>query len=208
VQTGATFLTDDRPARLAAAETGLIKALSMAPQHARAHMLLGRAKIFNNRGAQGIAECEQALALDRNLANAHAYIGLAKYFLGRGAETEAHVQEALRLSPRDTDAFIWMMFAGFGKLQLGADEEAVARFRRSVEINRNHLRSHFYLAAALAHLGRLDEAQSAVEAGLALDRTFTISRFRRAYVPSDNPTFLAGRERLYEGMRLAGVPEG
>jgi hypothetical protein len=25
---------------------------------------------------------------------------------------------------------------------------------------------------------------------------------------SDNPTYLAGRERICEGMRLAGVPEG
>jgi tetratricopeptide (TPR) repeat protein len=100
------------------------------------------------------------------------------------------------------------MFAGFAKLQLGADEEAVALFRRSVEINRNHPRTHFFLSAALAHLGRLDEARSAVQAGLALDPTFTISPFRRISVASDNPTFLAGRERLIEGMRIAGVPEG
>jgi TolB-like protein/class 3 adenylate cyclase/Flp pilus assembly protein TadD len=200
-------LTVQRAARLAAAETALIKALSLAPQHARAHWLLGNIKMFTNRAAQGIAECEQALALDRNLANAHAYIGRAKYLLGRGEETEAHVQEALRLSPRDTEAFVWMIFAGFAQLQLGADQEAVARFRRSVEINQNHPRAHIYLATALAHLGQLDEARSAVQAGLAFDPTFTISRFR-ANVPSDNPTYLAGRERFYEGMRLAGVPEG
>ncbi|MGO4506396.1 tetratricopeptide repeat protein [Bradyrhizobium sp. 2TAF36] len=200
-------LTVERAARLAAAETALIKALSLAPQHARAHWLLGNIKMFTNRAAQGIAECEQALALDRNLANAHAYIGRAKYLLGRGEETEAHVQEALRLSPRDTEAFVWMMFAGFAKLQFGADQEAVARFRRSVEINRNHPRAHIYLATALAHLGQLDEARSAAQAGLALDPTFTISRFR-ANVPSDHPTYLAGRERFCEGMRMAGVPEG
>jgi TolB-like protein/class 3 adenylate cyclase/Flp pilus assembly protein TadD len=200
-------LTVERAARLAAAETALIKALSLAPQHARAHWLLGNIKMFTNRAAQGIAECEQALALDRNLANAHAYIGRAKYLLGRGEETEAHVQEALRLSPRDTEAFVWMIFAGFAKLQLGADQEAVARFRRSVEINQNHPRANIYLATALAHLGQLDEARSAAQAGLALDPTFTISRFR-ANVPSDNPTYLAGRERFYEGMRVAGVPEG
>jgi TolB-like protein/class 3 adenylate cyclase/Flp pilus assembly protein TadD len=200
-------LTVERAARLAAAETALIMALSLAPQHARAHWLLGKIKMFTNRAAQGIAECEQALALDRNLANAHAYIGRAKYLLGRGEETEAHVQEALRLSPRDTEAFVWMIFAGFAKLQLGADQEAVARFRRSVEINQNHPRAHIYLATALAHLGQLDEARSAAQAGLALDPTFTISRFR-ANVPSDNPTYLAGRERFYEGMRVAGVPEG
>src|SRR4051812_37258969 len=200
-------LTVERAARLAAAETALIKALSLAPQHASAHWLLGNIKMFTNRAAQGIAECEQALALDRNLANAHAYIGRAKYLLGRGEETEAHVQEALRLSPRDTEAFVWMIFAGFAKLQLGADQEAVARFRRSVEINQNHPRAHIYLATALANLGQRDEARSAAQTGLALDPTFTISRFR-ANVPSDNPTYLAGRERFYEGMRVAGVPEG
>jgi TolB-like protein/Tfp pilus assembly protein PilF len=204
---GVYSLSDDRNARLGAAERTVTKALSIAPQHARAHWLLGRVKVFTNRAAQGIAECEQALALDRNLASAHGGIGHAKYYLGRGAETEAHVQEALRLSPRDTEAYIWMMFAGLAKLQLGADEEAVARFGRSVGINRNHPRSHLFLAAALAHLGRLDEARSSVRAGLALDPTFTLSRFR-TNVLSDNPTYLAKRERLLEGMRLAGVPRG
>jgi TolB-like protein/Flp pilus assembly protein TadD len=205
--TGTSFLANDRAARFAAAETALIKALSLAPQHAPAHWLLGRVKMFTNRAAQGIADCEQALALDRNLASAHGEIGHAKYFLGRGAETEAHVQEALRLSPRDTDAFVWMMFAGLAKLQIGADEEAVARLRRSVEINRNHPRTHFFLVAALAHLGRLDAARSAVQAALALNPSFTIRRFR-AGAFGDNPTYLAGRERTYEGMRMAGVPEG
>ena len=48
-----------------------------------------------------------------------------------------------------------MMFAGFAKLQLGADAEAVAWLRRRIEANRNYPRAHFHLAAALALLGRL-----------------------------------------------------
>ena len=92
-------------------------------------------------------------------------------------------------------------------MQLDADAEAVAWLRRSVETNRNYPLAHFYLAAALARLGELDEARAAAQAGLALDPSFTICRFR-ANVPSDNPTYLAGRERVCEGMRLAGVPEG
>ena len=65
-------MTDDRAARLAAAEAALTKVLSLAPNHAMAHCLLGFVQIFTNRAAQGIAECERALALDRNLAGAHA----------------------------------------------------------------------------------------------------------------------------------------
>ena len=87
------------------------------------------------------------------------------------------------------------------------DAEAVAWLRRGLDANRNYSIAHFYLAAALARLGALDEARAAVQAGLALDPSFTIRRFR-AFAVSDNPTYLAGRERLYEGMRLAGVPEG
>ena len=198
--------TDDR-VTLAVAEATLTKALSVAPNHASAHHWLGFIQIQTNRAAHGIAECERALALDPNLATAHGTIGLAKYFLGRGEETESHVQEALRLSPRDTQAYIWMIFAGYAKLQLDADEEAVARFRCSVELNRNHPRTHFWLAAALAHLGRLDEARSALDAGLALDPTFTIARFSTG-APSDNPTYRATARRIRDGLRRVGMPEG
>jgi TolB-like protein/class 3 adenylate cyclase/tetratricopeptide (TPR) repeat protein len=207
IGTGAAFFTDDRTIYLEAAEKGLIKVLNMAPQHALAHMSLGIVLNVTNRAAQGIAECEQALALDRNLANAHGAIGLAKWYLGRGGETEAHINEALRLSPRDTFAFRWLFFGALAKLQLGADTEAVAGLRRSIEANRGYPLAHFILAAALALLGELDQAFAAARAGLTLDPTFTIRRYR-VNAPSDNPIFLAARERIYEGMRLAGVPEG
>jgi TolB-like protein/class 3 adenylate cyclase len=203
------FATDDHAARLATAEAALTKALSLAPEHAAAHYLLGQIQIVTKRAAQGIAECERALVLDRNLGSAHANIGLAKALMGCGEQTEGHVSEALRLSPRDTNAFAWMAIAGYAKLCLGADEEAVARLRRALELNRNYPFAHFALAAALAQLGRLEEARTATQAGLALDPTFTIiSRYRASAAASDNPTFLAQLERIYGGMRTAGVPEG
>jgi TolB-like protein/class 3 adenylate cyclase/Flp pilus assembly protein TadD len=204
---GSNFMSDDPAASLAAAEATLIQTLSLAPNHAWARCLMGAVQISTNRAAQGIAECERALALDRNLANAHGIIGLAKYLIGRGEETETHVHEALRLSPGDTFVYFWMTFAGVAKLQLGRDEEAVSWFRRGIETNQNFPPAHFYLAAALAHLGQLVEAQAAVKAGLALDPAFTLSRFR-AGAPSDNQTYLEQRERVIEGMGAAGIPEG
>src|SRR6516164_9839451 len=204
---GTNFFTDEQAASLAAAETALNKALSMAPQHAQAHMYLGVVYIFTFRAAQGIAECERALALDRNLANAHGWIGRGKFHLARAEETEAHIHEALRLSPRDTFAYRWMMVMGLAKFWLGADAEAVAWLRRSIEANRNFPFTHFFLAAVLASLGALDEARASVQAGLSLDAGFTIRRYREG-APRINPTYLAGRERICEGMRLAGVPEG
>jgi tetratricopeptide (TPR) repeat protein len=203
---GANSFTNDRIARLTAAEAASIKILSIAPNHALAHMVLGIVQTLTNRPAQGIAECERALALDRNLAAAHAFIGYAKLALGRAEETEAHSLEALRISPRDILAYQWMMIAGNAKLLLTSDADAVAWFRRSLEANRNFPNAHFYFGAALALLGELDEARAAAQAGLALNPGFTIHTYRTGAV-SDNPTYLAGRERILEGLRLAGVPE-
>jgi TolB-like protein len=202
----ASLFTDDRTARLKEAETSATKALSLEPNHARAHNILGAIYAFTNRVELGIAECEWAAALDRNYATAHASIGMAKYFIGRGVETEAHIREALRLSPRDTNAYMWMGFAGTAKLWLGADAEAVAWLHRSIEANRNNPLAHFYLAAALAHLGELGEASAAARAGLELHPSFTISRYR-ASAACNHLAYLAGRERTYEGLRMAGVPE-
>jgi TolB-like protein len=206
---GAGVMTDDYSARFAAAETTLTKVLSLAPNHASAHANMGFVQIFTKRATQGIAECEQALMLDRNLARAHALIGQAKFLLGRGAETEPHINEAFRLSPRDTLAPRWMVWVGLAKAQLGADAEAVIWMRRGLDANRNYSVAYFAIAAVLARLGELDEARATVQVGLALDPTFTIRRFRDASnARSDVPIFLAWRDRVIEGMRMAGVPEG
>ena len=101
----------------------------------------------------------------------------------------------------------WMFSAGSAKLYLGRDEEAAAWLLRSIEANRNLAASHFYLAAARAHLGTLSEARAATKTGLELDPTFTIRRFR-AGASSNNPTYLAQRERVIDGLRKTGVPEG
>jgi TolB-like protein/class 3 adenylate cyclase len=199
--------SDDRAALLAKAEATLIDVLSRAPNHAFAHLVLGATLNLSKRAAQGIAECERALALDPNLAEAHAQIGRAKQIMGLGAETEAHVNEALRLSPRDVFAHRWLVYAGLAKLGLNRDAEALSLFRRSVEANRNYPIAHFMLAATLALLGSLDQARAAARAGLAMDPGFTIRRFRVGAV-SDNLVYLAARERHYEGLRMAGVPEG
>lgn len=204
---GASYLDDAMSEHYAAAEATSIKALSLAPNHAYAHLTLGCALACTNRAAQGIAEFERALALDHNLAEAHTQTGGAKLYMGRGAETVTHINEALRLSPRDIFRHRWLMIAGFAKLQVNEDAEAVWWFRRSIEANRNDVNAHFGLAAALALLGSLDEAKAAAKALFALVPSFTIRRFRDGAC-SDNPIYLAKRERVYQGLRLAEVPEG
>ena len=66
VREGANSFVTDAAIAFAAAEAKLGNALSSVPDHARGHMWLGLVDIWTKRAAQGIAECEHALALDRN----------------------------------------------------------------------------------------------------------------------------------------------
>ena len=200
------FFSEDRTARLAAAEAAAIKALSLAPQYALAHHCLGVILGFTDGAEEGIAECQRALAIDRNLAGAHATIGFLKVLVGRAEETEAHVQEALRLSPRDTYAFEWLKFVGIAKCMLGRYDEGVVWLRRSIETNRNNPTSHLFLAAALAALGRREEARAAARAALTLNPQYTIAGARDILLSAKS--YLAEVERMLEGLRKAGVPEG
>ena len=97
--------------------------------------------------------------------------------------------------------------AGLANLHLGCWEQAIVWYRRSIEANRNFPYIYFVLGAALAQLGRLDEAHSTTKAGLALNPTFTVNRFHATWAAmSAEPTYLSQFEPILEGMRKAGVP--
>ena len=204
---GNSFVVDPATA-FAAAEEKVNRALSSFPDHARGHAFLGYVKILTKRALEGIAECEHALALDRNLVDAHGFIGLGKIFTGRAEEAEGHINEALRLSPRDTSAYAWLTEVGIAKNHLGDWEQAVLWCRRAIEANRNYPEAYFHLAAALARLGRLEEARSAVKAGLALNPSFTVSRARTNWTAmSEDPAHPVQLAPIFEALRKAGLPE-
>jgi TolB-like protein/DNA-binding winged helix-turn-helix (wHTH) protein len=200
-------LTDDPTGSLSRAEANVLKALSLSPNHAVAFKVLGAAYAMTNRVEQGIAALERSVTLDQSQTLAHACIGFVKCFMGRAVEAEGHILEALRRSPLDMDTHAVMYLMGELQIHRGSDAKAVDWLRRSIETNRNLPPAHFALAAALALLGRRGEAREAAQAGLALNPGFTIRRLRNSNF-SDNPTYLAGIDRLVAGMRLAGVPEG
>src|SRR5277367_6313553 len=207
VQAAVSYSVDDKAERLELVEANLNRVLSRSPNNAQAHYCMGRVLVQSKRGAQGIAECERALALNPNLAAAHGAIGVAKVFDGHPEETESHELEALRVSPHDTEAYIWVAYIALAKLHLGDYEGALSLYRRAKELNPNYPTGRFNMAADLVELGRLDEARAEVQAGLALNPGFTLRRYRDG-AQSDNPVFLKGRERIIEDMRKAGVPEG
>lgn len=109
-----------------------------------------------------MAEAEQAVALDRNDATTHAGLAEALIFADRPGEALAPIQTAMRLDPHHPpDYLITHGAAQFGMEQF---DEAVTTFERAVKRNPDAEIPLVYLASAYAHLGRLTEAESTIEA--------------------------------------------
>lgn len=202
-----TFASTNRDEQLRVAETAITKALALAPGNAAAHLVYGNVLHVSGATERSLREFELAVTLDRNLAWAYAHAGFAKVLLGRAEEAEADLMNAIRLSPRDPGLDRWYALLGIADLFLGRLKTALERLRKSVEMNPNVAIMQFFLAAASALSGRIDEASAARDAGLRLDPNFTVARFRDER-RSQNSVFLTQRERIYEGLRLAGVPPG
>jgi TolB-like protein len=202
-----SYASDDRAAQIRAAETAAKEALVLAPDSAEAHVTYGTILYAMRVPERALREFEFAIGLDANLATAHAYLGQLKFSLGRAPDTRAHVAEAMRLSPRDPFLFHWHFFIGVADVYLGRVVHGIESLRKSVEINPNWGLAQFVLAGALALAGLLAEAAEVRAVAQRLVPNFTIARFR-AGAASDNPVYLAQRDQFYNGLRLAGVPEG
>jgi hypothetical protein len=117
-------------------------------------------------------------------------------------------ERAIRLSPRDPNVGHWFAMVGMAELHLGHFAEAALWLARAVETDTGTptTRQRAYFVSALALAGRTAEARAALAALLKTKPTATIASLRAAE-RSTEADFLARQERVYEGLRLAGLPE-
>jgi adenylate cyclase len=83
----------------------------------------------------------------------------------------------------------------------GQHEKAVEWGQRAVQEQPRWTGSYRPLASSLAHLGRIEEANTVMARLLEIDPTYSLDFVRRIYVPS------AGRDIFMSGLTLAGGPE-
>ena len=182
------------------------RAMALGPGSAWSHLVTGWVLYERKRIEQALAAFEHATVLNHNLPFAHASVAAANLVLGRGEQALEPLRKAMRLSPRDPELPIWQMFMGAVHLHLGRDSEAVHWLTKSVALSGNDPFTHLFLASALALSDRKIEAEAQLAELLRLKPEFTLTRLK-GLEPSDAPAFRAQRERIYAGLRLAGVPE-
>jgi adenylate cyclase len=124
--------------------------------------------------------------------------------VGRSEEAVRHAEHALRLSPIDRSLFYYYNFLLLAHYAAGNYEEAVKWGRMSENENPAYTANLRVMVAALAALGRQDEAYEVAANLIHLEPNFQIGEYARTRQPFRS---LQVSTTFLEHLRNAGLPE-
>ena len=199
--------SEDPAADKARAEKLADSALAVQPDDTRAHMAKATVFFAKRQWKAAIAQAEAALADDPNNASAHAAASFWNMFLGHSEDGFGGVETALRLSPHDPDMSSWQHYMCHLHTHLAQWEQAIEWCGKSIASGNDSMYPFVDLAAANAWAGHDKEAKEAVAQLRKLYPDFTVQSWAGIHW-SDDPTFNTQYQRIVEGLRKAGLPEG
>jgi adenylate cyclase len=152
---------------------------------------------------EGAAILSRAVEIDPNLAIARLWLGGANIFQGKFDDAIEPFALALRLSPFDPRTFLSYSGLATAHFHLSCYEEALKWASNGVRRWPDFVQLHRQMMAALAMLGRHEEAALSRANVVRLNPTLTIGEFRRTtgLVRKDDI------EKVVAAWRLAGMPE-
>ena len=199
--------SDNAAGDLARADKLADSALALQPDDAWAHMAKAEVFFAKRQWRAAVSQAEAALADDPNNADAHAERSFWNMFLGHSEDGFAGVETALRLSPRDPNVSWWQFWMCHLHTHLAQWEQAIEWCGKSIASGNDSMYPYVDLAAANAWAGNDKEAKEAVAQLRKLYPDYTVQSWAGIHW-SDDPTFNAQYQRIVEGLRKAGLPEG
>jgi TolB-like protein len=201
------YWSDDRPGDIARAQETIDRALALQPHNSFAHVTKGYVYEAKKQWGPAIAEAEAAIAEDPNSAGAYADASFRKIYMGRSEDGFAGIEKALRLSPRDPSVPWWQYYICHLHTHLAQWERAIEWCSKSAAGIPQAWYPYLDLAADNAWAGHMKEARDAAAQLQKAYPGFTVQTLLGMHW-TDDPTFDAQYQRLAEGLRKAGVPEG
>jgi len=189
---------------------------------ALAYQAMAYKRSMQGRHDEAIAEAERAIAVEPNNPLGYEALAAALIYSGLPEDGAEAIREAMRLDPRYPYEYLfWLGLAQFNMEQF---KQAAEALRRATQGNPEDDRALILLAAAYGQLGLVEEARFAVEAQNLVRERWSTQRSDKDIAQQGIETYLLGpytledvdswlfhessdRERLREGLRLAGVPE-
>jgi adenylate cyclase len=147
---------------------------------------------------------EQAIALNVHDPYARFFLGQCYFTAGEHARALEMFSATKQLGPNNPDMYHWAAMSAFSHFLLGNYDAALSWARKALYGNAGHLQVLGVRAAALAGLGRSDEAAKAAAEFMAHAPGLTVERHVRNF-RWKNPADIA---RYRDGLANAGVPMG
>jgi TolB-like protein len=173
------------------------KAVSLDPENAVAHALLGYVLLFHNKVEEGEEQLATALRINPNHADALMFLGEMKAHQGKAFEGIEIMRKAFRANPYPPGRYYWIL--GYAQYAAHQYEDAVQTL--SHETTRSTGSSRI-LAASLAQLGRLEEARDEARRFLSANPHFSVQQWAK----TQPFQYESDREHFIEGYIKAGLP--
>jgi adenylate cyclase len=188
------------------------KALALDPDWTVNHTMKGTILRFQARYPEAVAEHVRALALDPSNVDAAAELGWDHLFFGHFDKCLEYFDKAILASPYDPGLHHWYGGKAWANFGLKNYDQSIEWARQAIAINPNYVQYiHSALVAALALTGHDAEARESLQRYLALPSTGplkTIAAWKAYYsAQGGDPPRVEANERVYDGLRKAGMPE-
>jgi TolB-like protein/class 3 adenylate cyclase/rhodanese-related sulfurtransferase/Flp pilus assembly protein TadD len=159
------------------------------------------------RPEEALAQLDHALALAPNEADSHVSKARVLNVTGRAEEAEGLVRLGMRLNPHYGPDYLVVL--GQALLHQERYAEAAEIIERAVGRQPKLSQHYLTLAVIYGHLGRIEDAQSAAKKYTEPEaRPLTVQNAGLWWYGNIFQYDEAYRERLREGLRKAGFPEG
>jgi tetratricopeptide (TPR) repeat protein len=152
------------------------RAIALIPEFADAHANLGAVRRTEDRLDEAAACFARAIEIEPAHGFAANNLGLVRLAQGALLEAIGLFAQARALMPGQPEIVINLSIA---YMKLGDPKTALKELDVLAEAAPKDKRAHFGRGAALAELGRIDEARAAFDRALALDPDYADARARR-----------------------------
>ena len=193
----------DTGVAIQSARASAAKAVEQDDNSANAHAILGMACLFARDFDEGETHLMRAIRLNPNLAVGYGNCAALYGVSGQYPEARAAYERAAALSPRDPLKPFWRGGFGIGAYVAADFETCLHNAQAGLKETPAYASLMRQEAAALAMLGRQEEARASVARLVEKMPGLTVTRVR-AIVPVRNE---ADWELWLEGLRRAGLPE-
>jgi adenylate cyclase len=197
-------LTDDPAKALDQAMRFTGQALNLDDRDSFTYVIRAITNVFRRDHPAARNDARTALDINPSNAMAHMVLGISYHWCNEPGPSSHCFDEAERLSPRDP--VIWLSLLGrtLGYLIEEKFEEANAVGKRAIAISNVPLVVRFVHASALGHLGRAEEAQTAINTMLRINPGFSLKYVERVLPTNEQHV----RDIVLNGLVKAGAPVG